>query len=94
MGRAGISYDDPEALQKLARKLEALDEQRAAMTRLNAAWRKAGKPRANLDHESGPGAEEDDREKWQRFASLTSDVQAARLLSEMRRDFMHRPPLA
>ncbi len=99
VGRAGISSDDPEALQQLAHKLEGLEAQRAAMTRINAAWRKAKKPRANLDHhrdgfDGKPGPEYEDREKWKRFADLTSDGDAARLLSDMRRDFMHRPPFS
>ena len=44
VGRAGISADDPEALDKLRRKVAGLEVLRDWMKRVNAAWRKAKKP--------------------------------------------------
>ena len=44
VGTAGISSDDPEAIQKLTRKINAAEGAQAHMKAINAAWRKAGKP--------------------------------------------------
>lgn len=44
VGSGGISSDDPDAIAKLERKLQALEERRERMKAVNAAWRKAGKP--------------------------------------------------
>jgi hypothetical protein len=52
VGKGGISSDDPDALHKLRAKLENMKAKREALKKLNALWRKAGKP--------GP----DERERW------------------------------
>lgn len=47
VGTGGISSDDPEAVQKLQAKLEALERRKEWMKKVNAAWRGAGKPQPN-----------------------------------------------
>lgn len=42
VGKAGVSSDDPDAIAKLQRKLEALEQQRDYAKRLNSYWRKHG----------------------------------------------------
>lgn len=44
VGTAGISSDDPDAVQKLEEKCQDLEAAQAARKALNAAWRKAGRP--------------------------------------------------
>lgn len=44
VGRAGISSDDPDAAEKLTAKAATIDNRVEEMKRVNAAWRKAGKP--------------------------------------------------
>ncbi len=79
VGSAGISSDDPEAVGKLQAKLESLTGGRERMKAINAAWRKAGKPRP------------DNAEAWGKIAqTLGFDVANVRL--DMARDFMHRAP--
>ncbi len=79
VGSAGISSDDPEAVGKLQAKLESLTSGRDRMKAINAAWRKAGKPRP------------DNAEAWGRIAeTLGFNVDNVRL--DMARDFMHRAP--
>lgn len=46
VGRAGISSDDPEAVQKLVKKLETLEYSQERMKEINADWRKA---KGNID---------------------------------------------
>lgn len=58
VGSAGISSDDPEALDLLRRKLASLEQQRDDRKRLNAAWRKAKKPAP------------DDSEGWRKVADI------------------------
>ena len=45
VGKGGVSSDDPEAVGKLQTKLDSLKAGRDRMKAINAAWRKAGKPR-------------------------------------------------
>ncbi|KKK74381.1 hypothetical protein LCGC14_2884340, partial [marine sediment metagenome] len=79
VGSAGISSDDPEAAGKLQAKLESLTGGRDRMKAINAAWRKAGKPRP------------DNAEAWNSIAqTLGFNVDSVRL--DMARDFMHRAP--
>ena len=79
VGSAGISSDDPEAAGKLQAKLESLTGGRDRMKAINAAWRKAGKPRP------------DNAEAWKSIAlTLGFNVDSVRL--DMARDFMHRAP--
>ena len=90
VGKGGISSDDPEALVKLRGKLEkkkAIREQRKAV---NAAWRKAGRPRA-LGTDREPSDE--DAAKWERLAEVLGDAGlAAKVRAMMARDFLHRAP--
>lgn len=44
VGTAGISSDDPAAVQKLTAKLEDLERRQEWRKKVNAAWRKAGQP--------------------------------------------------
>lgn len=44
VGNAGISSDDPAAVQKLTAKLEGLERRQEWMKKVNTAWRKAGQP--------------------------------------------------
>ncbi len=79
VGTAGISSDDPEAVQKLKHKLESLTGGRDRMKAINAAWRKHGKPRP------------DNAEAWARIAqTLGFNVDNVRL--DMARDFLERAP--
>ncbi len=79
VGSGGISADDPEAVAKLRRKLEGLTGNRDRMKAVNAAWRKAGKPRP------------DNAEAWVRVEeTLGYSVEEIRL--DMARDFMERAP--
>jgi hypothetical protein len=45
VGTAGISSDDPAALEKLRAKLAALERRRELMKRVNQAWRKGARSR-------------------------------------------------
>jgi hypothetical protein len=45
VGLGGISSDDPDAPDKLREKLAALEATQARRKAINAAWRKAGRPR-------------------------------------------------
>ncbi len=45
MAYAGISADDPEALEKLEDKVESAERLREVLKAVNAAWRKAGRPK-------------------------------------------------
>lgn len=47
VGKAGISSDDPAALQKLREKLKGMDKAQNTMKAINKAWRAAGKPEAD-----------------------------------------------
>jgi hypothetical protein len=47
VGTGGISSDDPTAVAQLKAKLDNLEREQVRMTAINAAWRKAGKPKAN-----------------------------------------------
>lgn len=82
VGTGGISSDDPDAVDKLKLKLAGLELAQEQMKALNAAWRKAGKPKA------------DNAEAWAQIAATPGvaeeSVKAARL--SMARDFMDRPP--
>lgn len=44
VGTGGISSDDPDALDKLRAKLDGMQVSHEHMKKINAAWRKAGKP--------------------------------------------------
>lgn len=97
VGKAGISSDDPDAVDKLRGKLEAMERKRDAIKRLNAAWRKAGRPKALLHHrgEETTGMERwqaEEAPKWAKLDALTSPAESAALLRRMEADFMHRPP--
>jgi hypothetical protein len=77
-----IYSDDPDALDALAAKIVALEASQAQMVRVNAAWRKSGKPKA------------DDAEAWRKVADALgcSDNDLHRVRAEMARDFCHRAP--
>ncbi len=79
VGSAGISSDDPEAVQKLRAKLESMTGGRDHMKAINASWRKHGKPRP------------DNAEAWAKVAqTLGFDVASVRL--DMARDCLERAP--
>lgn len=82
VGRAGISSDDPDAVPKLREKLEKMEAKRERMKRINAAWRKAGKPEA------------DNAEAWAKAGALAeldaAEVNALRL--GMANDYLTRAP--
>jgi hypothetical protein len=82
VGRAGISSDDPDALVKLREKLAGMEADRELMKRINAAWRKAGRP----------GAE--NAEAWAKVGELAGidEEGVSRLRLESARDFMARAP--
>jgi hypothetical protein len=84
VGSAGISSDDPEAVRKLKLKLAGLETAHEQMKLINAAWRKAGKPKA------------DNAEAWAQISATpgaaVEAVDAARL--SMARDFMDRAPFS
>jgi len=81
VGHGGISSDDEDAITKLTAKLKKLEEQRDLMKRLNAAWRKAGKPSA------------DDKEGWAKVeAQGFSSAFVMHRRQDMARDFMVRAP--
>ena len=46
VGRAGISSDDPDALVKLREKLAGMESAHERIKSINAAWHRAGKPKA------------------------------------------------
>ena len=77
VGSAGISSDDPEAVAKLAQKLELLLQKQDFMKRLNAAWRTAGKPE--------PYAPEATWEQVQHDAKIDPEA-----LQQVRRDMARR----
>lgn len=82
VGNGGISSDDPDAVDKLKLKLAGLELAQQQMKAINAAWRKAGKPKA------------DNADAWAAIARGSNvaleAVAAAR--ASMARDFMSRPP--
>ncbi len=82
VGTGGISSDDPDAVKKLKLELLAVETAHEQMAAVNAAWRKAGKPKA------------DNAEAWATIASTSGlaieTVTAARL--SMARDFLFRAP--
>lgn len=84
VGCGGISSDDPDGVAKLKERLESLQADQAQMTAINAAWRKAGKPKANVT------------EAWARIAELLGaavrpgDLERVRV--DMARDFIDRAP--
>lgn len=82
VGTAGISSDDPEAVQKLRAKLDALEARHAWMKCVNAVWRAAGKPEPN-----GP------KELWDqvRDESALDDETLAGLRLEMARRWAWQP---
>ena len=86
VGTAGVSSDDPEAVTKLQDKLASLKAGQERMKVINAAWRKAGKPKAS--------SREIDGEAWK--AAIEKHPGLEPLLREAlqakRTDFMERPP--
>lgn len=82
VGSGGISSDDPEAVDKLKLKLAGLELAQEQMKAINAAWRKAGKPKA------------DNAEAWDaivRGSNIAQEtIDAARV--SMARDYCHRAP--
>lgn len=107
VGRAGISSDDPDALDKLRAKLAKLELRQAVRKHVNACWRKAGKPRACLQNrEEAARCETQDAEKWAKLGALLAEpahfpglvVPIPKLPTMedvrqmMRGDCMHRPP--
>lgn len=93
VGRAGISSDDPEAVVKLREKLAEMERSRDAMKRVNAAWRKAGRPKApGLTDGLGTAAGPEDEAKWAKLGELVGEAEAARVLRTMSGDFLHRAP--
>ena len=82
VGKAGISSDDPEAVVKLREKLANMEESQAYMGAVNAAWRKAKKPKAN------------DVDGWTKVAEILGEP--LRSLDQVRtsyaRDFIDRSP--
>ena len=79
VGTGGVSSDDPEAVTKLKTKLAGLESGRDKMKAINAAWRKAGKPRA------------DNAEGWAKVAEILGhNVEQVRI--DQARDFTHRAP--
>lgn len=82
VGSGGISSDDPEAIAKLREKLAGLEASQAYMAKINAAWRKAGKPKA------------DDGEGWQKVAETVGEPLEAfsKLRASFARDFLDRSP--
>ena len=49
VGHAGISSDDPDACEKIRAQIAAGDAKRDLGKKLNAAWRRAGRPREAAD---------------------------------------------
>ncbi len=82
VGSAGISSDDPDAIDKLKLKLAGLELAQEQMKLINAAWRKAGKPKA------------DNADGWAKITSMpgiaVESAEAAR--ASMARDYCERPP--
>jgi hypothetical protein len=76
VGKGGISSDDPEALTKLARKLENMKRERERIKAVNKAWRQAGKPAP------------DNHEGWLRVDKfLEASPVGAQLTDEIRLQF-------
>jgi hypothetical protein len=79
-----ISSDDPQAIAKLRGKLASLSANRDLMKRINAAWRKAGKPDA------------DNQDGWRTVADTVgmdpNDLRRTR--HDMARDPMNRAPFS
>ena len=86
VGTAGISSDDPEAVTKLQAKLESLKAGQEHMKAVNAAWRKAGKPKASN--------REIDGNAWKAAIKKHPDLESllSNALDAKRHDFMERPP--
>jgi hypothetical protein len=59
VGTGGISSDDPDAVVKLRTQLANLEANQQTMSAINAAWRKAGKPKP------------DDQDGWKKVADAT-----------------------
>lgn len=82
--RTSIFSDDPDAMEALADKVKALEAQRATIKTINAAWRKAGKPKA------------DDATGWAKVAELVGNAIASSTITDARcnqaRDFLDRGP--
>ncbi len=86
VGKAGISSDDPEAVTKLKTKLASLRAGQEHMKAVNAAWRRAGKPKA-----SNRGI---DGDAWKAAIQKYPDLESllGNALDAKRHDFMERPP--
>ena len=80
-GKVGISSDDPEAVVKLRAKLEGMQADRDHMKATNAAWRKAGKPRAGKDDA-----------KWEKLGAAIGGGPALQVHAAMGSDFIERAP--
>jgi hypothetical protein len=82
IGTGGISSDDPTAVAQLKIKLDNLEREQKRMTAINAAWRKAGKPKA------------DNLEAWSKVADAigmnVNDLGKVR--QAMASDFLDRAP--
>jgi hypothetical protein len=82
VGTGGISSDDPTAVAQLKVKLDNLEREQVRMTAINAAWRKAGKPKA------------DNLEGWCKVADAmavnVNDLSQVR--KAMANDFLDRAP--
>ena len=86
VGKGGVSSDDPEAVQKLKRKLESMQAGQERMKAVNAAWRKAGKPKASNRHV--------DADAWKVAVEKHPDLEhlLRDALDAKAGDFMERPP--
>lgn len=47
VGKGGVSSDDPDAVEKLERKLRELESRQEKRKAVNVAWRRAGRPAPN-----------------------------------------------
>jgi hypothetical protein len=81
VGSAGVSSDDPDAIDKLRERVELLEDRQHIMKRLNAIWRKHGSPRP------------DNSEGWAKVAEeFGSTDQCAKIRAAMARDPLNRGP--
>lgn len=77
-----IFSDDEDAPERIRERIAELEESRAQVKAVNAAWRKAGKPAP------------DDTEGWRKVADLLgrSDNDLHRIRADMARDPLNRGP--
>ncbi len=99
VGRAGISSDDPDALVKLREKLAGMESAQERMKSINAAWRRAGKPKALFSkwyRAQNPygeaGTPEENAAKWEALNKILGTGVTHQVANMMSGDFMDRPP--